>query len=73
MHSAANRYISSFGVYQSYYELHQLSNETPSAIAWIGSLQLFFIFFSGIFVGYAFDAGYHTQIVLLGSSLLVIG
>ncbi|KAK9895935.1 MFS general substrate transporter [Cystobasidium minutum MCA 4210] len=66
-------YISSFGVYQSYYELHQLANESPSNIAWIGSLQLFFIFFSGIFVGYAFDAGYYYPIIFAGSTFLLVG
>ncbi|GME60833.1 Monocarboxylate permease protein [Neofusicoccum parvum] len=48
-------YINSFGVYQTFYETNQLSNMTPSDISWIGSLQNFFIFFSGLFGGTLFD------------------
>jgi hypothetical protein len=55
-----------------YYEANQLSDETPSNIAWIGSLQLFLIFFSGIFTGYLFDIGYCRHILAAGSCLLVV-
>lgn len=65
-------YISSFGVYQSYYQHNQLADETPSNIAWIGSLQLFFILSFGLFTGRLYDAGYHSHILVTGSILLVI-
>ncbi|KAK3693041.1 putative monocarboxylate permease [Podospora appendiculata] len=48
-------YVNSWGVYQSYYELHQLSANTPTQIAWIGSLQGFFVFAGGLFGGPMFD------------------
>jgi hypothetical protein len=32
--------VNSFSVFQTYYEVHQLSTSTPSEIAWIGSLQV---------------------------------
>ncbi|OJD30874.1 monocarboxylate permease-like protein [Diplodia corticola] len=48
-------YLNSYGVYQTYYESHQLSFMTPSAISWIGSLQNFFVFFSSLFGGALFD------------------
>ena len=47
--------LTSCRVYQQYYETHQLANETPSAIAWIGSLNVFILLASGIFSGPLFD------------------
>lgn len=41
--------------YQEYYQSHQLSGETPSAISWIGSLQGFFIFSGSLVGGPLFD------------------
>lgn len=37
--------INSFGTFQAWYLTHQLHSMSPSAISWIGSVQLF-IFFS---------------------------
>lgn len=48
-------YTNSFGVFQAYYMTHQLQNETPDRIAWIGSLQNFLIFASGAIGGPLFD------------------
>lgn len=48
-------YGNAFGVYQEYYATHQLRNETPSAISWIGSLQVFFLFGGALFGGPLFD------------------
>lgn len=48
-------YTNSFGVFQAYYMTHQLQNETPDRIAWIGSLQNFLIFASGAVGGPLFD------------------
>ncbi|RAL08253.1 MCT family MFS transporter [Aspergillus homomorphus CBS 101889] len=48
-------YVNSWSVYQAYYEGHQLRDVSPSAIAWIGSLQAFFIFGSGLIGGPLFD------------------
>ncbi|KUJ18471.1 MFS general substrate transporter [Mollisia scopiformis] len=42
-------------VYQEYYATHQLSHESPSAISWIGSLQIFFLFGGNCFGGPLFD------------------
>ena len=38
--------INSFGTYQAWYRDHQLSDQSPAIIPWIGTLQLFFYFFS---------------------------
>jgi MFS family permease len=42
-------------VYQEYYAAHQLKSNTGSDIAWIGSLQLFFVFVGTLFGGPLFD------------------
>ncbi|PYI08788.1 putative monocarboxylate permease [Aspergillus sclerotiicarbonarius CBS 121057] len=44
-------YVNSWG----YYEQFQLRDENPSSVAWIGSLQAFFIFSGGLFGGPLFD------------------
>ncbi|KKY25506.1 putative monocarboxylate permease-like protein [Phaeomoniella chlamydospora] len=48
-------YVNSWGVYQAYYESHQLSDKSSSAISWIGSLQVFFVFAGGLVGGPLFD------------------
>ncbi|EXJ84172.1 hypothetical protein A1O3_04839 [Capronia epimyces CBS 606.96] len=48
-------YVNSFGVYQTYYQEHQLKTTSPSTIAWIGSLQAFFQFSGSLFGGPLFD------------------
>ncbi|KAL2854506.1 major facilitator superfamily domain-containing protein [Aspergillus pseudoustus] len=45
----------SFGAFESYYIRHQLSSESESTISWIGSLQSFLQFFSGLLGGPLFD------------------
>lgn len=37
--------VNSFGVFQGYYEDHYLSHYSSSAIAWIGGVQQFLLFF----------------------------
>ncbi|KAG4436606.1 hypothetical protein IFR05_007926 [Cadophora sp. M221] len=48
-------YANAFGVYQEYYSTHQLRNESPSTVSWIGSLQLFFLFGGNLIGGPLFD------------------
>lgn len=45
----------SFGTFEEYYLQHQLSDQSPSAISWIGSLQSFLQFFAGMLGGPLFD------------------
>jgi hypothetical protein len=42
-------------VFQEYYQTHQLKDKSPSTIAWIGSLQTFFMFSGFLFGGPLFD------------------
>lgn len=63
-------YLTSFGLFQSYYvdSLHA----TPSAISWIGSVQIFLVYFVGSFSGRALDAGFYRTILITGCSLQVL-
>ncbi|KAK0108679.1 hypothetical protein ONS95_003471 [Cadophora gregata] len=55
-------YANAFGVYQEYYQRHQLRNESPSTISWIGSLQIFFVFSGNLVGGPMFDT-YRSKII----------
>ncbi|KAI5467238.1 major facilitator superfamily domain-containing protein [Mariannaea sp. PMI_226] len=65
--------INTFGVFQTYYENHLLNNMTPSAISWIGSIQMFFLMSVGIIIGPLYDAGHCHALLLVGSFLVVFG
>ncbi|KAH7061239.1 major facilitator superfamily domain-containing protein [Macrophomina phaseolina] len=64
-------YISSFGLFQSYYTT--TFSVTPSAISWIGSVQILLIYFIGTFSGRALDGGHFRPITTLGFALQVVG
>ena len=63
--------INSFGSFQTYYT--QLLGKSPSQIAWIGSFQIFLLFFVGTFTGRLTDAGYFRQLLALGTVLQLVG
>jgi hypothetical protein len=48
-------YINSFGVFQAYYATEL--GLPPATISWIGSIQVFLLFFIGTFTGRITDAG----------------
>ncbi|KAL5332823.1 MFS monocarboxylate transporter [Aspergillus crustosus] len=58
-------YINSFGVFQSYYT--ETLGRTPSDISWVGSIQIFLLFFIGTFSGRATDAGYFKVTLTIGA------
>lgn len=64
-------YFNSFGAFQAYY-MDSLG-ETQSTISWIGSIQLWMVFFVGTWSGRALDAGLFTPTFLLGATLQVLG
>ncbi|KAK9466992.1 major facilitator superfamily domain-containing protein [Lipomyces arxii] len=61
------------GVFQDYYETHQLAHLSSSTIGWIASLQLFILFFCGIIVGRLFDALGPHLLLPVGAVLEVLG
>ncbi|KAK3936846.1 major facilitator superfamily domain-containing protein [Diplogelasinospora grovesii] len=63
--------INSFGVFQTYYAT-TLSPHTASDISWIGSIQVFLLFFIGTFTGRLTDAGYFRQVFAAGSMFQVL-
>lgn len=48
-------FANSFGVFQEYYQSHQLRHESPSTIAWIGSTQVFLLMSGNAIGGPLFD------------------
>lgn len=60
-------YINSFGVFQTYYT--ETLGRSPSDISWVGSIQIFLLFFIGVFSGRATDAGYFKVILTTGAVL----
>jgi len=64
-------FINSFGIFQTYYT-HALA-EAPSTISWVGSVQIWLLFFIGTFSGRALDAGYFRAVFILGQLLQILG
>ncbi|RAL14387.1 MCT family MFS transporter [Aspergillus homomorphus CBS 101889] len=64
-------YINAFGIYEAYYKSTFLKDESASNIAWIGSLQAFFMFSAGLISGPLMDR-YGPRIILIPCSLLFI-
>ncbi|KAI0904632.1 monocarboxylate permease-like protein, mch4 [Ustulina deusta] len=65
--------VSSFGVFQSYYESGDLFEASSSRISWIGCIQNFALQFLGIIAGPVYDRGYLRQLLCTGSFLVVLG
>ncbi|CAK7228495.1 hypothetical protein SBRCBS47491_006922 [Sporothrix bragantina] len=66
-------WINCIGVFQDYYQTHQLKNDSQSKISWIVSLQLFFMFLGGPLVGKAFDNYGPRFLLLAGTFFHVFG
>ncbi|CAK4004509.1 MFS general substrate transporter [Lecanosticta acicola] len=64
-------YITSFGVFQTYYET--ALGVSPSTISWIGSVQIFLLFGIGTFSGRATDAGLFRHVYLAGAVFQLLG
>ncbi|KAJ4159992.1 uncharacterized protein LMH87_007927 [Akanthomyces muscarius] len=64
-------YVSAFGVFQTYYG--ELLSRPASDISWIGSIQVFMLFFVGTFSGRAADAGFFKLTWSIGAVLTVLG
>lgn len=66
-------WINCIGVFQDYYQTHQLREYSPSQIAWIPSLQLFFMLAAGPLVGKIFDDYGPRHLLLVGTFFHVFG
>ncbi|RDW73651.1 hypothetical protein BP5796_07093 [Coleophoma crateriformis] len=64
-------FINSYGVFQTYYV--QMLDRPQSDISWVGSVQVFLLFFIGTFTGRLTDAGYFHLVFALGTLLYAIG
>ena len=64
-------YITSFGAFQTYYET--ALGVAPSTISWIGSVQIFLLFFIGTFSGRALDAGLFQIVYVSGAVFQLLG
>ncbi|RMZ72243.1 Major facilitator superfamily domain general substrate transporter [Pyrenophora seminiperda CCB06] len=63
----------SYGVFQSYYRTTLLSDSSPSAISWIGTVQAWLLIVVGVLSGPLFDLGYFRSMLLVGNALVVLG
>ncbi|KAF7793231.1 hypothetical protein EIP86_004341 [Pleurotus ostreatoroseus] len=61
-----------FQVFQTYYETTLLKDESPSTIAWIGSIQYALIFMTGLPAGRLFDKGYLRLPLGIASVSLIV-
>ncbi|KAJ3521404.1 hypothetical protein NM688_g9021 [Phlebia brevispora] len=64
-------FVNAWGVYQTYYEQTLLRDQSPSTIAWIGSLQYALIFMTGIPCGRMFDKGWLRLPLGIASACLI--
>ena len=60
-------WITSIGVFQDYYQGHQLSSYSSSTVSWIPSLQAFSMFIGAPVYGKIFD-GYGPRWLLIGGT-----
>lgn len=65
--------MNTYGAYQTYYERDLLSTNSPSSIAWIGSIQAFLLLLVGTLTGPIYDAGHFRALIATGTFLLVLG
>lgn len=66
-------WINAIGIFQAYYQSHQLSHLSPSTISWIPALQVFMMFACGPLVGKWYDSQGPKYILLTGTFLHVFG
>ncbi|KAI1126930.1 major facilitator superfamily domain-containing protein [Nemania abortiva] len=65
--------VNTYGVFQTYYETQLLKDQSPSNLAWIGSIQAFLLLFIGGITGPLYDHGYLRYLLVIGSLLMVVG
>ncbi|KAF2031231.1 MFS general substrate transporter [Setomelanomma holmii] len=66
-------WLNCLGVFQNYYQFHQLRDYSPSTIAWIPSIQIFIMFFPGPIVGWVNDNHGPKYLLIFGTFFHVFG
>ncbi|GAD94803.1 hypothetical protein PVAR5_3432 [Paecilomyces variotii No. 5] len=66
-------WINCIGVFQDYYQTHQLKNLSPSTVAWVPSLETFVMFVGGPIFGKVFDNYGPRWLLLIGTFFHVFG
>ncbi|MCJ1265419.1 hypothetical protein MMC22_005296 [Lobaria immixta] len=66
-------WINCIGIFQAYYQEHQLQNLSSSTIAWIPSLEVFMMFVGGPIWGKLYDRNGPRYLLLAGTALHVFG
>jgi MFS family permease len=64
-------FTNSFGAFQTYFT--DTLDRSPSTISWIGSMQIFLLFFLGTITGRLTDAGHFRVVFFIGSLATVAG
>lgn len=65
--------VNTYGVFQTYYEVGLLKNQSSSDISWIGAIQAFLLLLIGAITGPLYDSGYFYMLIITGSALIVVG
>lgn len=63
--------VNSFGLFQTHYTT--ALGRAPSNISWIGSVQIFLLFFIGALTGRLTDAGYFRHVFAIGAVFQIVG
>ncbi|EFR00365.1 monocarboxylate transporter [Nannizzia gypsea CBS 118893] len=66
-------WVNAIGVFQEYYQTHQLQSYSTSSISWILSLEPFVLFAAGIVIGRLFDNYGPKWLLIIGLFLHVLG
>ncbi|KAM5432076.1 hypothetical protein MferCBS31731_007577 [Microsporum ferrugineum] len=66
-------WVNAIGVFQEYYQTHQLHSYSTSSISWILSLEPFVLFAAGIVIGRVFDNYGPKWLLVIGTFLHVFG
>ncbi|EHY53570.1 hypothetical protein HRR83_003779 [Exophiala dermatitidis] len=66
-------WINCIGVFQDYYMRDQLKEYSPSTVAWIPSLETFFMLATGPVAGYIFDNYGPRYLLVIGTFMHVFG
>jgi len=64
-------YVGSYGAFQAYYT--STLNLTQSSVSWIGSINVWMLFFMSTFSGRALDAGLFLPVFAIGATIQLIG